>query len=182
MNKRLAHAESITGETIEKYAREWQVAASEVAANPAFKKLDLAPQVGLIPLGKDAGSGLQEFAHLPSGQPAVRDPKTGKLVITEATGIVLVLVPGDTFMTSTPRRWMTTHASTSSRPCAAPGAIAPWPPSCWASTAAPCGARCAGWGWSDPGIAAQEAPHHRIGGVLSRSKHRPAKASTSREP
>ena len=56
--------------------------------------LDLARERGLVPLDRDPASGLLEFAHLPSGEPALRDPGTGRLVLTEETGIVLVLVPG----------------------------------------------------------------------------------------
>jgi formylglycine-generating enzyme required for sulfatase activity len=62
-----------------------------------YDGLELAPQVGLLPIGRDPRSGLWEFAHLRSGAPARRDPVTGELRITEQTGIVLVLVPGGAF-------------------------------------------------------------------------------------
>jgi formylglycine-generating enzyme required for sulfatase activity/serine/threonine protein kinase len=63
---------------------------------PAYGELVLAPQLGLLPIGQDPESGLWEFAHLQSGEPAVRRPD-GKLVIEERTGIVLVLLPGGRF-------------------------------------------------------------------------------------
>ncbi len=47
----------------------------------------------MLPLGPDPESGLWEFAHLMSGAPARRGAD-GTLVRTEATGLVLVLLPG----------------------------------------------------------------------------------------
>jgi serine/threonine protein kinase/formylglycine-generating enzyme required for sulfatase activity len=55
--------------------------------------LELNPQMGLVPLGPDPDSGLWEFAHLLTGEPAERGAD-GRLDVTEATGVVLVLVPG----------------------------------------------------------------------------------------
>lgn len=68
-------------------------AIADRAQNPAYRGLRIAPQFGLVPIGRDAASGLFEFAHLPSGAPAVRGPD-GRLSIDETTGIVLVLLPG----------------------------------------------------------------------------------------
>jgi formylglycine-generating enzyme required for sulfatase activity/tRNA A-37 threonylcarbamoyl transferase component Bud32 len=62
----------------------------------AYPGLDLEPQMGLLPLGPDPDSGLWEFAHLMTGVPAARD-ENKKLVLTEETGLVLVLIPGGTF-------------------------------------------------------------------------------------
>jgi formylglycine-generating enzyme required for sulfatase activity len=98
MKARLALGERIWGETVEKYSQEWKRAAREVSTSPLYGDLELKPQVGLIPLGKDAESGLQEFAHYASGKPAVRSAETGKLTIGEETGMVLVLVPGGKFL------------------------------------------------------------------------------------
>jgi formylglycine-generating enzyme required for sulfatase activity len=47
----------------------------------------------LMPLGRDRHSGLWEFAHLASGAPAERNV-AGELELEEATGAVLILVPG----------------------------------------------------------------------------------------
>lgn len=77
-------------------AAAWREVSAELAdrtRNPAYRGLDLEPQFGLLPLGKDPRSGLYEFAHLASGEPATRTPD-GKLRIDEGTGIVLVLLPG----------------------------------------------------------------------------------------
>lgn len=63
---------------------------------PAYDGLALEPQFGLVPIGADPESGLWEFAHLQSGEAPQRDPVTGALRLTEATGIVLILIPGGT--------------------------------------------------------------------------------------
>lgn len=55
--------------------------------------LDVEPQVGLVPIGRDPISGLWEFAHLTTGALPERDAG-GNLDLTEATGVVLVLIPG----------------------------------------------------------------------------------------
>jgi formylglycine-generating enzyme required for sulfatase activity len=49
-----------------------------------------------LPLGADPDSGLWEFAHLMTGTPAERDVD-GRLILTEATAVVLVLIPAGTF-------------------------------------------------------------------------------------
>jgi serine/threonine protein kinase/formylglycine-generating enzyme required for sulfatase activity len=75
----------------------WIAAIAEIAdprACPAYGGLRVEPQLGLLPIGRDPRSGLYEFAHLETGEPAVRDPATGALRLSEATGIVLVLLPG----------------------------------------------------------------------------------------
>jgi formylglycine-generating enzyme required for sulfatase activity len=71
----------------------WTEANAAIRASPKYGGLELKPQVGLIPLGPDPDSGLWEFAHLQTGEPAVRGAD-GKLVLTEATGLVFVLLPG----------------------------------------------------------------------------------------
>ncbi len=76
------------------WALGWSHALPEIKA--AYPALMLTPQVGLVPIGADPESGLWEFAHLATGEPAVRGPD-GKLVLEEATGLVFVLLPGGTF-------------------------------------------------------------------------------------
>ena len=63
---------------------------------PMYDGLEIEPQVGLLPIGRDAGSGLWEFAHLETGEPAER-AADGRLVLQEETGLVFVLLPGGTF-------------------------------------------------------------------------------------
>ena len=56
----------------------------------------MAPQLGLVPFGRDPSSGLWEFWHVQSGEGPLRD-ESGKLVLTEEMGVVVVLLPGGQF-------------------------------------------------------------------------------------
>ena len=82
--------------------RLWSAATRAIAESDAYDGLELAPQLGLLPLGPDPQSGLWEFAHAQSGDVPVRDPETGRLAIGEESALVLVLVPGGTFRMGTP--------------------------------------------------------------------------------
>jgi serine/threonine protein kinase/formylglycine-generating enzyme required for sulfatase activity len=77
----------------------WRTIAADVAADPRFGGLRLAPQCDLVPLGKNE-QGLWEFVHLPSGESAQQVPPrdaNGRLTVTPESGIVLVLLPGGLF-------------------------------------------------------------------------------------
>jgi serine/threonine protein kinase/formylglycine-generating enzyme required for sulfatase activity len=77
----------------------WAEAIASIASVsecPPYEGLRITPQLGLLPIGRDPASGLWEFAHLQTGEPAERGAD-GKLVLTESTGLVLVLLPGGTF-------------------------------------------------------------------------------------
>ena len=81
-------------------AEAWSEARAEIAdetASPLYGGLELEPQLGLVPIGRDPTSGLFEFAHLATGEPPVRRDD-GTLRVTESTGLVFVLVPGGTFV------------------------------------------------------------------------------------
>ncbi|MFN0009330.1 MAG: SUMF1/EgtB/PvdO family nonheme iron enzyme [Planctomycetota bacterium] len=78
----------------------WALAIESIrtpARSPQYDGLAIAPQLGLLPIGQDAESGLWEFADLATGEPAERDP-SGRIVLKESTGIVFVLIPGGTFL------------------------------------------------------------------------------------
>jgi formylglycine-generating enzyme required for sulfatase activity/serine/threonine protein kinase len=80
-------------------AERWRKACASIRAgetNAAYSGLEIAPQLGLVPIGADPASGLFEFAHLETGAPAERDAH-GKLVMRPETGLVFVLLPGGTF-------------------------------------------------------------------------------------
>ena len=79
-----------------KYAVVWEENLHELEL--AYPGLDFTPglKMGLLPIGPDPESGLWEFAHLMTGDPAVRDAD-GKLGRTEEMGVVLVLMREDTF-------------------------------------------------------------------------------------
>jgi hypothetical protein len=81
----------------------WQAARQAVAADARFDGLALAPQWGLVPLGADTKSGLQEFYDLASAPPDLVPPMRGDdgaLRFAEEHGIVFVLVPGGTLVPS----------------------------------------------------------------------------------
>jgi serine/threonine protein kinase/formylglycine-generating enzyme required for sulfatase activity len=68
----------------------------DVTQCPSYEGLALTPQLGLLPIGRDPDSGLWEFWHVMSGDEPVRGDD-GRLVLTEESGLVLVLIPGGTF-------------------------------------------------------------------------------------
>jgi formylglycine-generating enzyme required for sulfatase activity len=74
-------------------AAAWAAARARVRADPVYDGIDLAPQLGLVPLGPDPVSGLEEFAHVGSGSIPER-AAGGALQLDDRAGIVLVLVPG----------------------------------------------------------------------------------------
>ncbi len=53
----------------------------------------ISAQVGMVPVGQDPASGLWEFVDIETGEIPVRSPDW-KLVVTEETGLVFVLIPG----------------------------------------------------------------------------------------
>ena len=76
--------------------RLWDEAIAAIKASPKYGGLEILPQLGLLPIGMDPVSQLWEFAHVQTGEPAVRGAD-GKLVLTEETGLVFVLIPGGKF-------------------------------------------------------------------------------------
>lgn len=97
---RLAHAEVVAQLSIAAHADAWARAAAAVAADQRFAVPQLVPQVGLVPLGADPQSGLQEFYDLASGDPELPLPQRdeqGHLQLAQRHGIVFVLVPGGPF-------------------------------------------------------------------------------------
>jgi len=71
----------------------WNEASEMIATSPKYGGLHLPPQIGFVPIGPDPVTGLWEFAHLPSGEPARRGANS-KLVMKPDTGLVFVLLPG----------------------------------------------------------------------------------------
>lgn len=92
-------ASSIRLRSIDAFQREWDDARASIADRddcPAYDGLELEEIVGLVPLGRDPESDLWEFWHVPSGTRPERDAQ-GILHPDDASGIVLVLLPGDRF-------------------------------------------------------------------------------------
>ncbi len=101
VERRLAFAGTVEERTVAgAHAREsWGAAIASIADQrlcPAYRGLEIEPQIGLVPIGRDARSGLWRFALLESGDlPVVASD--GELVLDDASALVLVLVPGGRF-------------------------------------------------------------------------------------
>ncbi|MCC6672927.1 MAG: SUMF1/EgtB/PvdO family nonheme iron enzyme [Planctomycetes bacterium] len=80
------HAESVVA-----HAEAWRGVAARVARRDPGRTI--GPQIGLVPLGPDPASGLEEFCVLGSGTLPARDPASGRLQLGAEHGLVLVLLP-----------------------------------------------------------------------------------------
>jgi formylglycine-generating enzyme required for sulfatase activity len=98
MAKRYAFAKSIGERSIDgpDSQRLWSDAIAAIRKSPRYRGLVIVPQIGLLPIGMDPHSELWEFAHLQTGDPAMRGAD-GKLLMTEDSGLVFVLIPGGKF-------------------------------------------------------------------------------------
>lgn len=118
VERRLAWARSIEAITLNHPnaqatwadARTAILAADDAAASALYRvqPLDLSPQLGLVPIGKNPVTGLWEFYDLRSATDVVvgQDPRQvaipehrtdGTIEVGDDTGIVFVLIPGGTF-------------------------------------------------------------------------------------
>jgi serine/threonine protein kinase/formylglycine-generating enzyme required for sulfatase activity len=105
VERRLSDARRIRAATLDdpRLARAWREAGERIAGSPRYRGLDLKPQLGLIPLGPDPQSGLEEFLHWasqarPSREALDLDALAQRpLTADSSRGIVLVLVPGGRF-------------------------------------------------------------------------------------
>ncbi|MCB9914901.1 MAG: SUMF1/EgtB/PvdO family nonheme iron enzyme [Planctomycetes bacterium] len=82
--------------TTEAHAAAWAEVRRSLARDQRFDGVDLAPQVGLVPLDLDAESGLWEFWHPQSGAAPDRDDDE-RWIVDEDTGLVFVLLPPGAF-------------------------------------------------------------------------------------
>jgi formylglycine-generating enzyme required for sulfatase activity len=98
MERRLARATTLRARSLEEPAESWSDAIAAIANDPRFDGLEFAPQLGLAPLDADPDSGLQEFWQVDSGERPARDPATKRLVVTDASALVFVLLPGGRFL------------------------------------------------------------------------------------
>lgn len=96
VQERLKFARTIRKRSIEDHQEAWDEASRSIAELPRYNGLHVKPQIGLVPVGPDRDSKLWEFAHLQTGDPPERGAD-GKLVITETSALVLVLIPGGRF-------------------------------------------------------------------------------------
>jgi formylglycine-generating enzyme required for sulfatase activity len=75
----------------------WSATRAAIAASPLYGGLSLEPIFGLVPLGEDPRTHRFEFLHAQSGSAPERDPSGSDWIVDEATGVVLVLMPGGRF-------------------------------------------------------------------------------------
>ncbi len=71
----------------------WAACIKAVASNQTYGGLKLTPIPGLVPLGTDPESDLQEFWHVETGERPRRHPQTGRIEIEAETGMVFILIP-----------------------------------------------------------------------------------------
>lgn len=96
IRERLASAETLHQRSVVDHAAVWEEIAAVVRDDPRFGGLELRPQLGLVPLGRNPDSGWFEFADLLSGS-APRLDRHGRPVVDEDSGLVFVLLPGGRF-------------------------------------------------------------------------------------
>ncbi|MBL9077232.1 MAG: protein kinase [Planctomycetes bacterium] len=95
MLARIDWAQRVDGATVEAHRAAWDRARLELAQDARFAGFELVPQPGLVPLGSDPVSGLQEFAlPLPGLEVPTRGP--GGLGSGANGCPVFVLLPGGT--------------------------------------------------------------------------------------
>jgi formylglycine-generating enzyme required for sulfatase activity len=97
MRARADRARAIERATLVEGRASWDAAIASIAdttACPKYGGLRIAAQIGLVPLGRDPGSGLWEFLVWGTGNAPSRE-------VGPPDGIVLVLVPGGRFTMGT---------------------------------------------------------------------------------
>lgn len=87
-------ARQLEARTLEAEEAAWRAAAEDVRRLPHYGGLELAPQLGLVPLRRDRGSGLWEFWVAASGERPPPPLAEDRWELRPQDGIVLVLVPG----------------------------------------------------------------------------------------
>jgi len=97
VRERRKFAADLEHASIDRYQSVWDRTRLAIANDPRYGGLELEPQLGLVPIGRDPDSRLFEFAHLETGEVPRRDSKTGKLEIRAEDGLVFVLLPGGKF-------------------------------------------------------------------------------------
>ncbi|MCB9883278.1 MAG: SUMF1/EgtB/PvdO family nonheme iron enzyme [Planctomycetes bacterium] len=115
VRRRVRWVEAVQG-SLRQHAEAWDVACRAIAradgrtASTLYRSeppLQLAPQVGLVPIGMNPKTRLWEFYHLRSAWDGIsdpdslvvpeHDPQTGQVHVHDGMGIVFVLLPGGTY-------------------------------------------------------------------------------------
>lgn len=103
VRKSLEWSRTLHQRTIVDESAAWQAVATRVLGNPRYQGLRLEPQLGLVPIGPDPASGLEEFWLPRTGERPKRGPDK-QFVVTETTGVVLVLLPGGSATIGSPAK------------------------------------------------------------------------------
>lgn len=99
VRRRLEWARNVERITLSEPREDWDAASERVARRDGpYGGARLVRTLGLIPLGPDPASGLEEFAFARSGVVPLRDSTTGVLSLGEQSAIVFVLAPGGEFL------------------------------------------------------------------------------------
>ncbi|MFT4514565.1 MAG: serine/threonine protein kinase/formylglycine-generating enzyme required for sulfatase activity [Planctomycetota bacterium] len=109
VRERLQWAQTVQQRTVVSKAAAWGEARRAIAAADdvlasrlyAARPIDLLPQIGLLPIGRNPATGLWEFYHPRSAKdPDVipQHDERGNLPMTGDSGIVFVLIPGGAFL------------------------------------------------------------------------------------
>ncbi|MCB9831776.1 MAG: SUMF1/EgtB/PvdO family nonheme iron enzyme [Planctomycetes bacterium] len=98
MRVRLDLARRIGLETVDGKPETWAATRERIARSPLYTGLEIRPQIGLVPLGPDPASGLEEFLLWLSheGPLPTRGPD-GRFAPGENCGVIMVLLPGGRF-------------------------------------------------------------------------------------
>jgi tRNA A-37 threonylcarbamoyl transferase component Bud32 len=95
VERRLGRAKTLRQRTLVDYRDRWEKAREQLATDPRFSGFALLDLPGLVPLGRNDQSGLQEFYLLDSAgsDPLPTRRADGRFEVTAFTGLVLVLIP-----------------------------------------------------------------------------------------
>lgn len=97
MRPRRAWAAGIVQATLVDAAGAWRTAIAAIAASPRYGGLQIAPQLGLVPLRENPATGLWEFRFWdPAGEPPQFEAD-GRVGNGASFDLVFVLLPGGTF-------------------------------------------------------------------------------------
>lgn len=97
IQKRRATAENLERDSIHVHRAAWDATIAAIATSERYGRLELTPQLGLVPLGADPASGLHEFVDISTGEIPVRGDD-GALRYTVDCGLVFVLIPAGEFV------------------------------------------------------------------------------------
>ena len=98
IERRLGYVEGLAARTLAaaEVRALWEETSAALAQSPYYRGVELTPQLGLVPIGRDPDSRLFEFAYPLTGALPERGP-TGQLTIDGDSAVVFVLLPGGTY-------------------------------------------------------------------------------------